>query len=146
MEGQFQDPAEEITRLRRSISDLVSIFTLPALWVGGEASQVANTLLDALQGILHLDFVCIRLRAFNDERPLEMVRCAPSLKVTGRPSEIGEILIDSLGVDAKNWPPFISRRFGDSDLTIVPLLIGLQGDIGVLLAGSERAGFPEQTE
>jgi PAS domain S-box-containing protein len=146
MEGQLQDPAEEITRLRRSISDLVSIFSLPALWVGGEASQVANTLLDALQGMLHLDFVSIRLRAFNDERPLEMVRCAPSLNLRERPNEIGEILIDSLGADAKNWPPFVTRRFGDSDLTIVPLLIGLQGDIGVLLAGSERAGFPEQTE
>jgi len=146
MEGQFQDPAEEITRLRRSISDLVSIFSLPALWVGGEASQVANTLLDALQGMLHLDFVSIQLRAFNDERPLEMVRCAPSLNLAERPSEIGEILIDSLGADAQNWPPFLTRRFGDSDLTIVPLLIGLQGDIGVLLAGSERAGFPEQTE
>ncbi len=146
MQVQLQDPAEEITRLRRSISDLVSIFSLPAMWVGGEASLVANTLLDALQSMLHLDFAFIRLHASNDETPLEMLRCAPSLNLTGRPGPMGEILIDSLGADARNWPPFVTRRFGDTNLTIVPLLIGLQGDVGVLLAGSERAGFPEQTE
>ena len=40
----------------------------------------------------------------------------------------------------------MKRRIGHREISIVPLLIGLQGNIGVLLAGSERASFPEQTE
>jgi len=146
MEGQFEDPTEEINRLRRSISDLVSILSLPALWVGGEPSQVVSTLLDALFGMLDLDFVCIRLNASIDEMPFEIVRSAPSLNMMGEPGDIGEFLDASFGYDAENWPPSAKLRLGDSELSIAPLLIGLQGDIGVLLAGSKRVDFPEQTE
>ena len=35
----------------------------------------------------------------------------------------------------------------DQDISIVPLLLGLQGEIGVIVAGSQpRPTFPEQTE
>jgi PAS domain S-box-containing protein len=146
MDGTFEDPTEEIRRLRRSISDLVSILSLPAVWVGGDASQVVSTLLDALLGMLDLDFVLIRLNASIGEMPLEVVRCAPSLNAIGESSDIGEFLDDFWGHDAENWPPSTKRRIGNSDISIVPLLIGLQGDIGVLLAGSKRADFPGQTE
>ena len=105
MDGQFEDPTEEISRLRRSISDLVSILSLPAVWVGGEASQVVSTLLDALLGMLDLDFVCIRLSASIGEIPLEMVRSAPSLNLTGKPREIDEFLDVSVGNDANHLPP-----------------------------------------
>ena len=111
MEGQFEDPTEEINRLRRSISDLVSILSLPALWAGGEASQVVSTLLDALLGMLDLDFVYIRLNASFDEMPLEMVRSATSFNVMGEP---GEFLDASFGYDAENWPPSAKLRLGDS--------------------------------
>jgi PAS domain S-box-containing protein len=36
--------------------------------------------------------------------------------------------------------------FGDRDISIVPFGLGLQGEIGVIVAGSERADFPRQTE
>ena len=35
---------------------------------------------------------------------------------------------------------------GDRDISIVPLGLGLQGEIGKLVAGSERVDFPRQTE
>ena len=146
MDGQFEDPTEEISRLRHSISDLVSILSLPAMWVGGEASHVVSTLLDALLGMLDLDFVCIRLKASMCDMPLEMVRCVPPLALNGTPREIGEYLDVSSAYDADHCPPFVKHRIGDSELSIVPLLIGLQGDMGVLLAGSKRTDFPGQTE
>lgn len=146
MEGQFEDPTEEINRLRRSISDLVSILSLPAVWVGGESSRVVSTLLDALLGMLELDFVCICLKPSIGEVPFEMVRSAPSLNLKGTPREIGEFLDVSLGVDSNHWPHFVKCRIRDSEISIVPLHIGLQGDIGVLLAGSKRTDFPRQTE
>ena len=35
---------------------------------------------------------------------------------------------------------------GDRDISIVPLGLGLQSEIGVIVAGSEREDFPQQTE
>ena len=35
---------------------------------------------------------------------------------------------------------------GEGDISIVPLRLGLQGEIGVIVAGSARADFPGQTE
>lgn len=47
-----KDPAaaEEITRLRDCVNDLVSIMALPAQWTGGEPAQIVSTVLDALLG------------------------------------------------------------------------------------------------
>ena len=61
MEMQPEHPAEEIKRLQRCINDLVSVLALPAIWSGGDPSQIARTLLDVLLGMLHLDLVYVRL-------------------------------------------------------------------------------------
>lgn len=146
METQVEDPAEEIKRLRRCVNDLVSVLALPAIWTGGGQSEVVSTLLDALLGMLRLDLIYVRLKSTVGEIPFEMVRSAQSLNLTARPNQIGELLNHLLGFDSKNWPPFVRDRIGDGDVSIVPLLIGLQGEIGVLVAGSKRADFPRQTE
>jgi PAS domain S-box-containing protein len=146
METQVEDPAEEIKRLRRCVNDLVSVLALPAIWTGGGQSEVVSTLLDALLGMLRLDLIYVRLKSTVGEIPFEMVRSAQSLNLTARPNQIGELLNHLLGFDSKNWPPFVRERIGDGDVSIVPLLIGLQGEIGVLVAGSKRADFPRQTE
>ena len=38
------------------------------------------------------------------------------------------------------------KPIGDGDISIVPLPLGLHGEIGVIVAGSQRPDFPEQTE
>ena len=40
----------------------------------------------------------------------------------------------------------MSNSVGNGDITIVPLRLGLQGEIGIIVAGSQRADFPGQTE
>ena len=52
---------EEVARLRGCFNDLVGMTALPALWTGGEPSQIAGTLLDALLETLRLAFALIRL-------------------------------------------------------------------------------------
>jgi hypothetical protein len=61
MEVQLEHPAEEIKRLRRCINDLVSVLALPAMWSGGEPSQIVRTLLDVLPGMLRLDLVYVEM-------------------------------------------------------------------------------------
>jgi PAS domain S-box-containing protein len=146
MDVQPGDVAEETKRLQRCINDLISLFSLPAMWSGGEPSQLVQTLLDALLRMLQLDLVYARLRESGGQAPIEMVRFAPSQEHTPQPHEIGEIFEHWLGADPQEWPPLIRNPMGGRDISIIPLGLGLQGEIGVIVAGSERADFPQQTE
>src|SRR5580698_9400373 len=146
MEGPFEHSADEIKRLQRCNSDLVSVLALPAMWTGADASQIVHILLDALLGILDLDLVYVRLKNPVGDAPLEMVRVAQSRKLFPRPQEIGEVLNRWLGDDPQKWPPLARNSIADEDISIVPLRLGLQGDIGVIVAGARRAEFPRETE
>ncbi len=140
------DVSEEIKSLRRCINDLVSLLGLPAMWSGGESSQIILTLLDALQRMLQLDLVYVRLKDPGGDAPIEMVRFGRSQKRQSQPHEIGEALKHWLEADPQKQAPLIRNPIGDGDLSIVPMGLGLHGEIGVLVAGSERADFPRQTE
>ena len=146
MDVQPGDVAEEIKRLQRCINDLVGLFALPAMWRGGEPSQIVHTVLDALLRMLQLDLVYVRLEESGGRAPIEMVRFAESQKQTAQPHEIGEIFKHCLGADPPGWPPLIRSPIGGRDISIIPLPLGLQGEIGEIMAGSERADFPRQTE
>jgi PAS domain S-box-containing protein len=146
MEVQSEHPAGEIERLQRCLNDLVSVLALPAMWSGRDPSQIVHTLLDALLSMLHLDLVYVRLKDPVGGAPIEMVRVAQSQKLTVRPQEICEVLNRWLGSGAQKWESLLRTPFGDGAISIVPLGLGLQGQIGVIVAGSQRADFPGQTE
>jgi PAS domain S-box-containing protein len=146
MGAQTDHPVEEVKRLQRCMNDLLSVLALPAMWSGSEPSQVVRTLLDALLPMLQLDLIYVRLNDLAGNVPIEMARVAPSLEVAQRPHEIGKLLTQWLGNDPQQWPPLLRNRVGSQDITIVPLRLGLHGEIGVIVAGSRRAEFPGQTE
>jgi PAS domain S-box-containing protein len=150
MEVPLEHPAEEIKRLQRGMNDLLSILALPAMWSGGEPTQIAHTLLDALLSMLRLDLIYLRLNDPGIDVPVEMARVAPTLELARRqllqPREIGEMLNGWLGDDLQQWPPLVRNRIGDEDISIVALRLGLHGEIGVIAAGSRRPDFPGQTE
>src|SRR5271154_5229551 len=146
MEAQLEHHADEVKRLQRCMNDLLSVLALPAMWSGAEPTQIVHTLLDALLGMLRLDLVYARLKALNGEAPIEMVRVARSWRPLPQPQEISEMLNLCLGGDPQKWPPLMRNRIADEDMSIVPLRLGLQGEIGVIIAGSCRQDFPGQTE
>jgi PAS domain S-box-containing protein len=101
--------------------------------------------------MLQLDLVYVRLRGSGDQAPIEMVRFAPSQERAAQeraaqPHEIGEVFKHWLGADPQEWPPLIRNPIGGRDISIMPLGLGLRGEIGEIVAGSERADFPRQTE
>jgi PAS domain S-box-containing protein len=145
MEAPLENSTEEIRRLQRCISDLVSVLALPAMWTGAEPTQIVSTLLDTLLGMLRLDLVYVRLKDPVEEAPIEMVRVAESRKLAG-PQEIGEAMNKWLGDDPQRWPSRARDVIGGTELSIAAWRLGLQGEIGVIVAGSERADFPRQTE
>jgi len=142
----LEDSTKKIRRLQHCINDLVSVLALPAIWTGGDPSQVVNTLLEAVKGMLDLDFVYVRLNGLRGEAIFETVRGTQSKYFKDRPREFGELIGGWLGDEAKNWPLMFRRRIDDSEFSIVPLRMGLQGEVGIIVAGSQREDFPEQTE
>ena len=133
------DVASEIKRLERCINDLVSLLALPARWSGGEPSQIVRTLLDALLRMLQLDLLYVRLRDSGGQAPIEVVRFAPSQ------GQIGEVFKHWLEADRQESPRRM-RNPGGPDISIMAVGLGLRGEIGEIIAGSERSDFPQQTE
>lgn len=147
MEAQLQPDSREIHRLQRCINDLSSVVALPAIWSGQGPLQIVSTLLDVMLGMLHLDFVYAHLKdpPFGGGA-IEEVRVAQSREMMPRPEEIYEAFHDAKGEGPQEWPPHVRRRIGDGDVSVVPLRLGLEGEIGVIIAGSERSDFPDETE
>ncbi len=146
MEMQFEKPGEEIKRLQRCINDLVSLLALPAIWSGGDPPRIARTLLDVLMSMLHLDLAYVRLNDPLGEAPMEIVRVGQPQTHTLRPEQIGEEFSRWLEEDPRQWPPLIRNPVSDGDLSVLPIPLGLQGEIGIIVAGSQRTDFPRETE
>jgi PAS domain S-box-containing protein len=145
MELQLEHCADEIKRLQRCINDLISVLALPAIWSGGEPTQIVSTFLDALLGMLKLDFIYLRLNESAREVPVEILRVAATLRPMPKTQDIAKMFNQSLGDDPQKWSP-VRNRLGDRFISLAPFSLGLQGELGLVVAGSQRVDFPQQTE
>ena len=117
---------DEVQRLKRCINDLVSVLAMPAIWSGGEPSRIARTLLDALSGMLRLDFVYLRLNDSSGTAPIELIRLAQSAEPTVPPPETAEMLGRLLDGDPRTWPASVGNPAGAGDITVLPLQLGVE--------------------
>ena len=129
-EAPLEDAADEIRRLQRCMNDLGRLLALPDLRSGGDAAWIARVLVDALQGMLRLGVIYVRVSEHVAEMPIG----------------IGEVLQDWLTEDPRKWPSAIRNPVGDGDISIVALRLGLHDELGTIVAGSQRADFPRETE
>lgn len=140
MEEQVQDPGE-VRRLQRCINDLLSLLALPAIWSGNEPSQIVKMLLEALLNMLNLEFVCARLNDPANDAPVEILCMADSCKLNVPSHEI-RIMLDSWLKLHREPPPV---QLGEN-ISVFPVPLGVHGEMGMIVVGSERADFPSQTE
>src|SRR5260370_4993561 len=145
MDVRQKDTSGEIKRLQRCLNDLVSVLALPASRRGSQPSQIVHTLLDTLLGMLCLDLVYARFEDPAGGAPIEVLKIAPSAKGM-LPDEIHKTVNQWFGDDPQKWPSRLRASIGDEDVSIVSQRCGLHGEIGVIVAGSQRADFPEQSE
>jgi PAS domain S-box-containing protein len=145
MAEQPESPAEEIKHLRRCINELVSVLALPATWTGSEPSRIVGELLGALLNMLDLDFVYARLRDSAGTN-LELVRTTSEWEPKPRAQSIGEILQPWLGNGTQKWLHPVRGTLEGREMLVVPLQLGMQGEMGIVIAGSKRDDFPRQTE
>ena len=137
---RYQD---EIKRLQRCINDLVSVVALPAIWSASDQSQIVSTLLKSLLGMLDLDLAYILLKGGEREAPSETLNARDwaHLSVT----HINEMLEQRPASDMQNSSSFRHTLDG-REVRIVVMRLGLEEEIGLLVAGSQRPDFPQQTE
>lgn len=136
---------DEVRHLRGCINDLVSLLALPALWSGRKPSQIIETLLDALLGMLRLDFIYARLNDTAGDLPFEAVRIAQRTHVH-QPPEIGRVFEHWLAQDKVPSSSVMPNPVGDGEAHIARFSLGLHEQTGVGLAGSRRPDFPSETE
>ena len=146
MEAQPELASGEVKHLQRCINDLISLLALPAVWSGGDPSEVLHTLLDALVRMLRLDLVAVRLTDRVGEAPVEIVRIAEVRGPMPPVHDICDALSQCLEDGSQKWPPLLRNLMGEGDVSIVPLPLGLQGELGLIVAAAQRADFPRQTE
>ena len=149
MELELENQALEVQRLRRGINDLVSLLALPAIWSGSEPSQpsqIVGTLLDAVLGMLRLEFVYARLNDAAAESRFEAVRIAGHPNMEGQSREVGRTLEDSLQNNPPTTPWIVPHPAGTGEVRVAHFYLGLEGEMGLLVAGSDRADFPTEIE
>jgi PAS domain S-box-containing protein len=140
MRQQPTDAATEIKRLQRCMNDVVSILALPAVWSGSQPSRILETFLDALLGMLELDFLYARVRTDYHEAPAEVFR-------TREPNEvIRQALKQYFEGDGQRSPEEALADLGEPEISVFTMRMGQEGNLGLIVAGSQRAGFPEETE
>jgi hypothetical protein len=110
MDARVEPTPEESRRLQRCINDLISLLALPAVWGDGDPSQIVRTLIDALLGMLRLDFVYVRLTGSPGEAPIEMVRLDRSRKLAARSEEVSHAFRQWLGEEPSSWPRSVRIR------------------------------------
>jgi PAS domain S-box-containing protein len=137
--------AAENLRLRGCITHLLDLTTLAAAWAGAEPRQIAKSLLGALPDILPVDLLYLRL-VHPSPAPVEEVWIGPGHPLPPRAHTVGTMLELLLGADPPEWPPQLRVRLGRGTMSLMALPIGLQGELGVLIAGAERPAFPSESE
>jgi PAS domain S-box-containing protein len=146
MHQQQPDPASEVKRLQRCMNDLVSVLALPAVWSGSEPDRILETFLDALLVMLDLDFLYARVRLDSHEAPIDALKTNQLSGKSYSGEEIRQALNQWFGEDLQQWPEEVLRHLGGREVSVFPIRMGTEGELGLIVAGSQRVGFPEQTE
>lgn len=145
MEMKMENSTNDIPRLQACINDLVSFLALPAMWSGREPDYIVGSLLDALLSMLRLDFIYARLNDLAGGSMVEAVRVAERQN-TIQPQEIGRMLERWLTHDLPASSGVAPNLLREGAIQVACFGLGLEKETGLMVAGSERADFPTETE
>ena len=143
---EMEQAADEVKHLRGCINDLISILALPAIWRGHDPANVVGTLLDVLLRMLRLDFAYTRLTDAMTGSPAETLRVADRSGSTAQPQEVSRALTRWL--TSHPYPSHfrVPNPIGSGEVSIALFRLGLQDEVGIFIAGSQRTDFPSAIE
>ena len=137
---------QEVQQLRRRIRDLVALSAFPAVWVGYDLRQIAESLADGLRHMLHLDLVYLAVRDRTGGIVVEVAhttrRPRSGGSSPGRPQGAGS-LAEAQPPGAALIDPRPPRQRDHRDRHHPHRD---RGRSGILVAGSRRADFPTEVD
>lgn len=136
--------ASENERLRRCMNDILSVTALPAAWTGGTVDGICSALLDALRSILDVDFLVVNVAGSGDQAEVLKERSRTNFVDAG--AVIISDLVRTLGANIAVWPRETNVEHGESDLRVLIEKLGVNGKVGVLVAGSTVSSFPTEED
>src|ERR1700682_2870563 len=116
MGAKVEEAANEIKRPKACTNNLISVQALPAIWSGGQPSQIVSASLDMLLKMLSLDFAYARLKDSTGGPYLEIARFAPDRNLMAQPQMIGRALNQWWGDCPPASPSRVRSPFGDGDI------------------------------
>lgn len=140
-----EERTDEVRQLRSCLNDLLSLLALPAMWQGRESSQIIETLLDTLLGMLRVDFAYARLKDPASDSRIEVTRIAQA-HTTQQSDAVAHALEPWLDTDASVLPLVMQDPLGEGDVQIKRFPLGLKEEAGLVIVGSKRSTFPTETE
>ncbi|HKA54124.1 MAG TPA: hypothetical protein VKJ47_10730, partial [Candidatus Binatia bacterium] len=124
------------------LRELATLTALPAAWAGREPPAIVESLADTLLHTLGLDLVYLSIKGAPDEVALEVARTVGRPEVAGQAQAVGRALAPWLQATDSSPPPSIPHPAGSGTVRLAVIPIGLEGEYGVVAAGSQRADFP----
>ena len=142
------DPAanaiEENRRLRRTMRDLVSLSTLPAIWIGLAPEGIARSLAEVLFNTLALDLIYVRLAGVGGG-PVEVVRTRRRSDPT-QDEAVKASVAGLLKADETESAMTISDPLGGGTLQAAVTRFGVGDDYGILVTASRNPDFPTEQD
>jgi signal transduction histidine kinase len=138
--------AAEVARLRRGMRDLIGLLAMSVASTGTDAGAIAGSSLDILVASMRLDVGLLQLKGRPGAPTTTIIRV-----LTGRG---GRVPSGRLGKAVQDWLAAIPERQqervpspdGRGLLSLARVRLGLDDDLGVLVAGSRRQDFPTEVE
>ena len=134
----------DVDELRHTLRDLVAVSTLPALWTGYDARQVAESVTEVLVGMLGLDFAYLWLRLRGDAPAIKVARAAAAAGAEAAPI-LHHAFADRLGKPPAEEAVTMPDPFGKGRLRVLFAPVG-GDDMSLLVVGSRRPDFPSTAQ
>jgi signal transduction histidine kinase len=137
---------DELKHLRHFVNDLVSVQALAGLWLYQETSLSMRTLLDAIIQVLSLELAYARISDLIEGPPIEVLRLPLRRVCDAEAANIRRALKGWLRGNPLTSPFVAQYPCGEGTISIAHFQLGLHGEIGYVVAGSQRPDFPTKNE
>lgn len=135
----------ELDSLRQTTRDLVALTTLPAIWGALPPVRVIDSLCGVLLKMLDLDVAYIRLAGQGEAGAIEAIRT----KLHGAQDVLvcaARTYLDAAAEQDGTPPPVLMPHPSGAGLRVTVARFGITGDIGTILVGASRPGFPSEND